>query len=97
MRNCLQWFTCTGQIWIKVIKKTLYIQVFLFVSHVVSSTFELHTASLPGVSNRIGVGEKLSDVDSTQLSPEAAGTKHRSQGTGHCFTNTESIPTTCKS
>ena len=53
-----------------MIKKTLYIQVFLFVSHVVSSTFELHTASLHGVSNRIGMGEELSDVDSIQLSLE---------------------------
>ena len=28
---------------------------------------------------------------------ESAGTKHRSQVTGHCFTNTESIPNTFKS
>ena len=42
---------------IKVIKKTLYTQVFLFVSHVVSSTFQLHTACLPGMSNRIELGQ----------------------------------------
>ena len=31
------------------------------------------------------------------VSYAAAGTKHRSQVTGHCFTDTESIANTCKS
>ena len=48
----------------------------------------------------LSVKGEMGDIFSKHLLKnciQVAGTKHRSQVTGHCFTNTESIPSTCKS
>ena len=43
------------------------------------------------------VKQRIEPMSRNSRRPGPAGTKHRSQVTGHCFTNKESIPTTCKS
>ena len=43
------------------------------------------------------VTDKSKNETCKAITERAAGIKHRSQVTGHCFTNTESIPNTFKS
>ena len=50
-----------------------------------------------GNNGAIKVGDWRKIVANDEGAFRSAGTKHRSQVTGHCFTNTESIPNTFKS